>query len=298
MMQPIAATTFPTTRRWTVLSLIEWSTNHLIEHGFDEARLHIELLLAHVLHYSRLQLYTNFDRPLTPNELAHFKELFKRRLTHEPLQYIIGETEFMGLPFYVNPNVLIPRPETEMLVEKSIEAIKSIENERVEVLDIGTGTGNVPIAIAKFASNANVTSIDVSEEALEVAAKNVERNGVSNVSLLNANVFDDFLSQTTFDVIVSNPPYISKDEFGSLQPEVQDFEPRVATTDGADGFTFIRRISKVAQQKLNAGGFLLMEIAYNQSESAKRIVKQGGLKDIEVFADFAGHPRIISARKR
>ena len=282
---------------WTVLSLIEWSTNHLLERNFDEARLHAELLLAHTMHYSRLHLYTNFDRPLTANELAVFKELFKRRLTHEPLQYILGETEFMGLPFAVNKHVLIPRPETELLVEKAIELIHSIDKEKVDLLDLGTGSGNIAVSIARVATKAAVTSIDISNDALAVAKVNAERNQVSDITFLQVDMLTDFLPGTTFDGIVSNPPYIAVDEFNQLQPEVRDCEPRIATTDEHDGFTFVRRIAHLASQTLNAGGFLLMEIAYNQSDEAKQIAVAAGLRNVEVFADYGGNPRILSARK-
>lgn len=286
-----------TKQPWTVLSLIEWSTNYLLERNFDEARLHVELLLAHTMQCSRLHLYTNFDRPLTANELALFKELFKRRLTHEPLQYILGETEFMGLPFAVNKHVLIPRPETELLVEKAAEIINSSRKEKVEVLDLGTGSGNIAVALAAFAKSAYVTSIDISNDALAVAKANAERNHASNITFLQADMLTDFLPGKTFDAIVSNPPYIAAEEFSQLQPEVRDFEPRIATTDDHDGLTFIRRISQLASQKLHPGGFLLMEIAYNQSEEARRIAGVAGLKNVEVFADYGGNPRILSARK-
>ncbi|MEO8168408.1 MAG: peptide chain release factor N(5)-glutamine methyltransferase [bacterium] len=282
---------------WTVLSLIEWSTNHLHERQFDEARLHTELLLAHVMDCTRLHLYTNFDRPLTLTELAQFKELLKRRLTHEPLQYILGETEFMGLPFVVNKHVLIPRQETELLVEKAIEYIDACEKENVEVLDLGTGSGNISISIANFSKSAALSSVDISHEALAVAAANAERNHVSNVAFIHADMMSDFLPGKMFDGIVSNPPYIALEEFDGLQPEVRDFEPRIATTDDRDGFTFIRRITQLADQKLHPDGFLLMEIAYNQSNEAKNIAVQSGLKNVEIFADYSGNPRILSARK-
>jgi release factor glutamine methyltransferase len=294
MQQTILA---PTTQRWTVLSLVEWSTHHLVVHGFDEARLHVELLLSHVLGLSRLQLYTNFDRPLSPQELTSFRDLFKRRLTHEPLQYIIGETEFMGLPFFVDKRVLIPRPETELLVQKAIDAMRSIDKEEIEVLDIGTGSGNIPVAIAKFVNNCNITSLDVSKDAIDVARVNAERNNVPRVTFLNTDIFSDDLPPQRFDVIISNPPYIAINEMDALQPEVRDYEPRIATTDLADGYRFIRRIAAVAQQKLEENGYFFMEIAYNQSELTKKILEQGGLREVIVHADYAGHPRIATARK-
>jgi release factor glutamine methyltransferase len=281
---------------WTVLSLLQWATRHLTERGFDEARLHVELLLAHVLKCTRLHLYTNYDRPMSGEELAAFKALFKRRLAHEPLQYILGKTEFMGLPLAVDRRVLIPRPETEQLVEQALEILGTIGKPHPAVLDIGTGSGNIAIAIAAFAQNCAVTAMDVSPEALELAADNARINGVDTITFLCADVFDDFLPDVQFDMIVSNPPYISADEFGRLAPEIREFEPRRATTDEADGLRFLRRIAQVATTKVRPGGWLLMEIAYNQSTAAAEIVREAGLKDVQVAADYAGHPRILFAR--
>ncbi|MBI4535230.1 MAG: peptide chain release factor N(5)-glutamine methyltransferase [Ignavibacteriae bacterium] len=296
-MQTVPLTPSQSTKAWTVLSLIEWSAQHLGSKGFDEARLHVELLLAKVLGYSRIQIYTNFDKPLDQSELAEFKTLLQRRMSHEPLQYIIGETEFMGLPLFVNPSVLIPRPETEQLVEKVLEAIRSVDSDGLEILDIGTGSGNIPVALSKFAPNVFVTSIDVSDEALQTAAVNVTRNKADRITLMKADVFSDFLPGKQFDLIVSNPPYISVEEFSLLQPEIKDFEPRIATTDDADGYRFVRRISQFSSRRLNYGGLMLMEIAYNQAREAQKIVAQAGLHGIQIFQDHSGNPRILMARR-
>lgn len=289
--------TAATSRAWTILSLIEWSADHLSSRGFEDCRLNAELLLAHVLQLSRVQLYTQYDRPLSFAELTSYRDLFRRRLTHEPLQYILGETEFMGLPLFVNSTVLIPRPETEQLVERSLEALRRIGNETPAVLDIGTGSGNIAIALGIQFPNAKVTAVDISAAALETAARNVERHQIKNITLLQADVFTDFLPDETFDLIVSNPPYIAAAEFGTLQPEVRDFEPRIATTDGGDGFRFIRRISELAMKKLNPGGWLLMEIAYNQFEHSRAIATQAGLSGVEVLSDLSGVPRIVRGQK-
>ncbi|MDD8018416.1 MAG: peptide chain release factor N(5)-glutamine methyltransferase, partial [Bacteroidota bacterium] len=165
---------------WTILDLINWGTNYFTEKGFDEARLSVELLIAHVLKLQRIQLYTNFDKPLADEELTALKELIKRRLQHEPLQYITGETEFMGLKFSVDPRVLIPRPETELLVEQVIERTRNTFGgvETVRILDVGSGSGCIAVSLAKLISNVHVTAIDISKDALEVAKANAERNGV------------------------------------------------------------------------------------------------------------------------
>ncbi len=296
-MQHSAVALPPTQRHWTVLSLLQWATQYLADHGFDEARLHVELLLARVLSCSRLELYTSFDRPMTQEELARFKALLKRRVTHEPLQYILGETEFMGIRLAVDRRVLIPRPETESLVEKALEAMKTMPGRSIDVLDIGTGSGNIAIAVAKFEPRARVAAIDVSADALHLAESNARDNDAGTVEFFRASVFDEFLPGREFDVIISNPPYLSREEFPQVQPEVKDFEPRIATTDDADGLTFVRRIAEVSSQRLRRGGWLFLEIAYNQSAQAREILERADLCDVCVAEDFAGHPRIVSARK-
>jgi release factor glutamine methyltransferase len=242
-------------------------------------------------------LYTNFDRPLIATELGEFKTVLQRRLKHEPIQYILGETEFMGIPLYVNPSVLIPRPETEELVERAVDWIKRLDISRVEVLDIGTGSGNIPIALERFSSNAYITSIDISAEALEVAARNIERHTCSRITLYHLDVFSEMFPGRTFDIIIANPPYISAAEFEQLQPEVKDFEPRIATTDNKDGYWFVSRICEVATKKLKSDGLLFMEVAYNQSVEARRIAAEMGLVDVEVFRDVAGNERMLRGRR-
>lgn len=284
-------------RSWTILSLLEWSAEYLKDRKFEDPRLNAELLLCHMLGLQRIQLYTNFDRPLTSEELARFKELFQRRLRHEPLQYIVGETEFMGLKFFVDQSVLIPRPETEVLLEHALDAIRTSGKENVTILDVGTGAGNMAVALAHFAHNAVVTAIDVSQEALQTASRNLARHSLNTVTLLHIDMFSDFLTGRFFDIIVSNPPYVSADEFEILPPEVRDFEPKIATCDGSDGFRFIKRICAIAAEKLASGGILFMEIAYNQSAGARSIAEASGLQDIELYADHAGILRVLKAGK-
>ncbi|MEW6509472.1 MAG: peptide chain release factor N(5)-glutamine methyltransferase [Bacteroidota bacterium] len=283
---------------WTVLSLLRWAERYLTERGFDEARLHVELLLAHVLDVGRLQLYLQFDRPLTAEELAQFKELFLRRTRHEPLQYILGETLFMGLPISVDRRVLIPRPETELLVEAVINAEKGWGDARnIEILDVGTGSGNVAIALARFLPTAAVTSIDRDRDALAVAESNAQRNHVPGIRFIECDLLSGQLPAGDFDVIVSNPPYVSEEEFASLQPEIREFEPRYAVTDGGDGLRFIRRIAALASEKLLPGGRVFLEIGYNQREAVTRILAEAGLESVAVRDDFAGNPRIASGRR-
>ncbi|MBI4810571.1 MAG: peptide chain release factor N(5)-glutamine methyltransferase [Ignavibacteriales bacterium] len=223
---------------WSVLDLIEWSTRYLTDKGFDDARLNVELLLCHVLNCQRIDLYLRYDMILKSAELSSYKTLFQRRLTHEPLQYILGKTEFMGLTLIVNPEVLIPRPETEVLVERVLEMSKKYPTEFIRFLDIGVGCGCIAISLAKYIDQSLVEAIDISKDALDVAAKNVNHYHLENrISLIQADVLKDLptFQYSPFDVIVSNPPYISKNEFETLQPEVKDYEPGIASTDYING---------------------------------------------------------------
>jgi len=283
---------------WTILSLLNWATKYLQEKEFENPRLNVELLLSHSLKLSRIQLYTSFEKPLSKDELANFKQLFQRRLQHEPLQYIIGETEFFGLKYSVDNRVLIPRPETEILVEEIIQQAKLFpENEIINILDIGTGSGNIAITVAKHILNSNIISIDISNDSLELAKENAKQNQVeSKIKFLNVDIFANYeLPITNYDFIVSNPPYISIEEFQSLQPEVKIFEPKTATTDNADGLTFYRRIAEIGKSLLNENGTIAVEIAYNQSEQVKTIFANANYKNISARKDYSGIERIILA---
>jgi release factor glutamine methyltransferase len=298
----ITATTTPgdgVGKQWTVLSMLTWADAYMAERGIDEARLNAELMLARVLEMPRLNLYLQFDRPLAPEELAGFKKLFVRRLAREPLQYILGETGFMGLTLGVDRRALIPRPETEHLVESALEFLKEHAGGAPEVLDVGTGSGNVAIALGKSHPSARVVAIDSSHEALALARENAVRNGVTNVVFIASDVLLSPGPPGAFDLIVSNPPYVSLKEYGELQPEVREFEPRAAVTDGEDGYLFLRTIASLASSRLRPGGAVMMEIAYNQEEEARRILEEAGCVDVTVLRDYAGHPRVVrGTRKR
>lgn len=284
-------------QQWTILSLLEWASGYLARRGFDESRLHVELMLAHVLGLRRLDLYLQFDRPLTPEERAKFRALFERRLKHEPLQYVLGQTEFMGLTFAVDSSVLVPRPETEVLVEQALEILKGFTERPPEVLDIGTGSGNIAVAIGAMAPDSMVVSIDTSTDALKVAAGNVARHNLTNVTLVEADVFGDFLPGRSFDLLVSNPPYVSGEEFRSLEPEVREFEPAGALTDNAGGLSVIARIAEISPRRLRPGGILLMELGFGQAEQVRELMLASGLSDVEFIPDFARIPRVVRARR-
>jgi release factor glutamine methyltransferase len=282
-------------RQWTVLELLEWTAGHLSERGFDEARLTVDLLLAHVLRLRRLDLYLQFDRVLLPDELAAFRGMYERRLTHEPLQYILGETEFMGLKLKLGRAALIPRPETEQLVEHAVAASAGLGKEDLQILDVGTGSGNVALALAQRLPGARVTSIDNSSEALLLAARNAADNRITGVTFLEADIFGSLMDDRVFDLIVSNPPYVSAGEYACLEPEVRDFEPRLALTDGGDGLRFHRRIADRARALLRQGGLVFVEVGYNQAEAVREIFERQGLGNIVIHRDFAEIKRVVSA---
>ncbi|MBI1803989.1 MAG: peptide chain release factor N(5)-glutamine methyltransferase [Ignavibacteriae bacterium] len=286
---------------WTILSLIEWSTQYLSDRQFEDARLTVELLLCHVLQCKRIDVYLKFDNLLTAEQLATFKQLFKRRLNHEPLQYITGETEFMGLRFMVDPRVLIPRPETEVLVEQVIDYNKSKPNTHLKILEIGTGSGNIAITLAKHLPGCILSTCEIDAGALELARENARRHGVEQqIAWLNLDILQDIptLSTQRFDVIVTNPPYISREEFQNLQPEVRDFEPSIATTDDEDGLRFYRRIADIGGKLLEKGGAIFMEIAYNQGKAVPALFVQSEYRLVEVVKDYSGNDRVVKAGLR
>lgn len=287
-------------KTWSILDLVTWGTSYLSEKGFSDARLNIELLLAHVLKLQRIQLYTSFDQPLSDDELARFKEVLKRRCANEPLQYILGETEFMGLKFTVDRRVLIPRSDTEVLVETVLERMKQTLNnaDEVQLLEIGTGSGCIAVSLLKLIPNAIVTATDISSDALEVAKTNVERNRVTEkIKLLQS----DFLSNTSlpqkFRCIVFNPPYISNEEYQLLPKEVREFEPKIALADGNDGLTFFKAFARKAASLLLDNGFAAVEHAYNQSESVQKIFQESGWKNISTIKDYGGNFRCVVAER-
>ncbi len=279
--------------------MLQWGAAYLSEKGFDESRLTIELLLSHVLHLKRIQLYTSFDKPLTEAELASLKALLQRRLQHEPLQYIVGTTEFMGIEFAVDRRVLIPRPETEALAEQAVRhANENFSGQQMRILDIGTGCGCIAVFLAVRFENASVTAIDKSSDAIDVARLNAETNGVTKrITFSILDIFEaassDFPSK--FHLVVSNPPYVSISEFKGLQPEIREFEPSFAVTDDADGLSFYTRISQLGKVLLEPGGAVLVEHAYNQSESVRMIFADAGWGNIQPFNDYGGNHRCIVA---
>ncbi len=279
----------------TVLEVLKLSTAYLEEKGIESARLNAELLLANILNCKRIDLYLLFDRPLDENEIVAYREFISRCGKHEPLQYILGEVEFYGLKFKVNKNVLIPRPETEFLIEQAISLVKG--NNLKSILDIGTGAGNIPITLAKNLNGVAITSIDISEEACKVAEENTIYNEVKNkINLLNTDI-NDYICDSKFDMIISNPPYVSSSDYRNLSKDILNYEPAISITDFSDGYEFYRIITKKSDTILNKGGFLLCEMAQGQSEFIQKLFSDADFSEIKIIKDFQNIDRVIIGRK-
>lgn len=294
------------TATWTMAKLLSWCTGYFQDKGLDSPRLDAELLLAHSLGLKRLDLYLKFDQPLKPEELAGFKTLLKRRVAHEPVAYIIGKKEFWSRDFEVTRDVLIPRPDTEILIECVLDVLQSRRGGptcppvNFSGFEIGVGSGIIAVTLLAECPELKMTALDVSEAAIVVARKNAERHGVANRLQLVAGDFfaQDYVSPVgdTFDFIVSNPPYIPTREVAMLQPSVKDFEPHLALDGGDDGLRFYRQILTLALSRLSAHGFVAVEIGENQGEAVVQIFRDAGFAT-QLKKDYAGLDRVVFASK-
>jgi release factor glutamine methyltransferase len=284
-------------RVWTIRELMKFAIDHLEKLGFEETRLTVELLLSHALGCQRIQLYTSFDKPLTKEELAKFRSVYERRLVHEPVQYIVGSSNFMGLHLRVDPSVLIPRPETETLVEQVMILAKELESEReISIIELGSGSGNIAIALAKFIKNAEILSIDNSAEAVELARENAISCKVdSKTDFRVIDMFEpvDQLLLKRFDILVSNPPYISKEDWEGLSTDVKRFEPRNALTDFKEGYEFHQRIIELAPYLLRNNGTVFVEVGHGQAKHVAEMMRTSGFSDILSVPDLQGIQRVI-----
>jgi release factor glutamine methyltransferase len=277
----------------TILNAIELSADYLDKKEVESARINSELLLAHILNCNRMELYLKFDQPLKEEEVNEYRELIKRRGNREPLQYIIGNVEFFGLEFFVNKNVLIPRSETELLVETIINKFKNKNS--ISILDIGTGSGNIAISLSKNLPGANIIGIDKSKKAIDVAKKNSVLIDNDFKLKFEAIDFIDFSNTNTckFDLIVSNPPYISLKDYESLDAELKNYEPKEALTDFEDGYYFYKIICKNASKHLLPKGKLFFEIGFGQSKTIKQIMDVNGFINISIIKDYQNIDRVI-----
>lgn len=280
----------------TVLEAIQRSAEFLARKSVDSPRLQAELLLAHVLKLPRMRLYLNFERTLTASEVDTLRGLVQRRGQREPLQHIVGSTSFCGFEVAVNRHVLVPRPETEMLAELGWEFLNSQDGETVQVLDFGTGSGCLAVALALKCPRAHVTALDVSPDALDMARRNVEDHGLgARVRLLQSDGFGALPADAQFSLIISNPPYIPTAEIETLELEVREFDPRAALDGGADGLAFVRRLAAEAGCWLAAGGRLMLELGDGQAAAAGEIFAGQNWIVEAVREDYSRRPRFLIA---
>ena len=296
-----------TGKSWTILHMILWSSEYLTEKGVEAGRLDAEWLLSTALGVDRLQLYLQYDRPLSPEEREAFKPLLRRRARREPLQYIIGRAAFRQLELKTDPRVLIPRPETEVLVQEVLDWASAgagsvgpvWDGGAGRVWDMGTGTGAVALSLAAEGAWTKVVATDVSPEALSVAAHNAERHDLSGlVEFREGSLFEPLERGEQFNVIVSNPPYIAESEKGELQPEVRDWEPPEALFAGEDGLDVIRQLVAGAPEHLVSGGLLALECGLDQAERvAADVNATGAFAAIRIRPDLTGRPRVVMAER-
>lgn len=278
---------------WTTLKVLTWTKEFLLSKGVENARLEAEWLLCAATGLDRVGLYLNFEKPLNGEELARYRSMVTRRGRREPLQHILGSQEFCGMEFEVTPGVLIPRHDTETLVQEALTRMPAAAS----VLDIGTGSGCIAVSLAKQLPAAAVTAIDISRAALTVAMRNAEKNSVA-IEFLQGSLCEPVAGRH-FDLIVSNPPYIPSRDIDLLEPEVRDFDPRDALDGGADGLEIYRSLIPSALSCINPGGWLLLEIGAGQAQAVKDIFR--GVEeynDTVTALDQGGIERVVGAQRK
>jgi len=261
------------------------------ENGFECPGIETRAILARSLDTDPLEFYAHPERRVNPERTEAFEKLLRRRLAGEPLAYVTGEREFCSRPFVVTRDVLIPRPETETLAELAIETAGRMKNPRI--LDLGTGSGCLAVTLSLEARGCEVFASDVSAAALSVARRNARTHG-ARVRFVRSDLLGSF-AKSSFDMIISNPPYVSEAEYAELSPQIRRYEPRMALLGGKDGLACIRKIAAAAGTTLREGGFLLLEIGASQAESAERVVRENGFSDVRFGVDISGVKRVVKA---
>ena len=279
---------------WTIGRLLQWSERFFREKGIETPRLDAEVLLAHVLEKPRIYLYVHYDQPLDPDELAAYRGFVRRRGAREPVAYLVGEREFMGLTFAVSPAVLVPQPDTEALVS---EARKRLQGKSgVRIADVGTGSGAIALSLLHALPDLTAAAVDVSAAALKVARENADRFGLTDrVMFYEGDLLAPLLGQT-FDAVLSNPPYIPRGDIAALPPEVQA-EPRLALDGGADGLDFYRRLVREAAAFLRPDGFLAVEAGRGEAVVISELARTNGWLEVEITKDLAGIDRVVTMRR-
>ncbi|MBI1247333.1 peptide chain release factor N(5)-glutamine methyltransferase [bacterium] len=288
-----------TAEPWTIGRLLNWTTDYLTSKGSDEARLEAQLLLAHALNCQKIQLYTRFEEVVAEDCRAKFRELVKQRASGIPVAYVLGTSEFYSMTFEVNSNVLIPRPETEHLVIEALDRVKSRSGESLRILELGTGSGIIVVALAKHAPKSTFLATDISGKALEVAQRNAAKHAVAErIQFAEGDLFAAVPDGETFDLIVSNPPYVAQSERSMMDAQVIAHEPHVALFAEEEGTAVLRQILEAAADYLNPGGWLLLEFSPMVAQRVAEIAqKTGRYRQVSIGKDLARLDRYLVAQK-
>ena len=278
---------------WTIREILKWTRGYLEDAGIVQPRLEAEMLLAYALKVDRLHLYVAPDKPLTLEERSRYRSVIQERKAGTPLQHLIGEVTVLGLRFRVNGSALIPRPETEELLDRILRL--SPRDDRIECLDMGTGSGIIAVCLARYLPNATVTAVDISADALGLARENAALNVVDDrITFIESDWFEAV--DERFDLIVANPPYIPKGEIAELPPGVRDHEPVVALDGGFEGVQQMARLLSGVPKHLNSGGRIFLEIGHDQGERVRALLEGAGMSEIAIDVDLAGKERFAVAR--
>lgn len=289
-------------RIWTIGRILKWTEGFFKEKGMESPRLDAEVLLSHVLQKQRIYLYVHFDEPLQPEELAAYREMIKKRAMHVPVAYILGEREFMGLTFKVTEDTLIPRPDTEILVQAAIDRLQKIKDAHPQPLtfaDIGTGTGAVCLSVLHYVPEAAAETVDISPDARAVAEENARALDLTDRIVFHTGDLLTPLAGQKFTAILSNPPYIPEADIKTLAPEVRTKEPHTALSGGRDGLDFYRRLAEEAPEMLESGGFMAFEVGIHQAQDVAALCTANPLiGQTEILPDYAGIDRVVVAWKK
>ena len=287
---------------WTIIKVLQWTTSYFKSHDIESPRSAAEILLAHVLKLKRIELYVHYDQPLTRSELERYKAFIRRRINREPVAYILGTRGFWTIDVRVSKDVLIPRPETECLVEEAVARLSQERPSAVKrILELGTGSGAIILSLALQQPQNVFIASDISMNAVQLAAENASELSLrGNIHFFCGDWMEPIRSDTEpFDMILSNPPYIRKDEINRLQPEIRRYEPLAALDGGPDGLDGLKRIIATAHRFLTPGGSLLLEMGYDQQPAVQNFIdKTGRYENVRYIKDYSGHHRVVGMRKR
>ena len=287
-MQTLARTSKNNCR---VIDLIGWAEKYFLSKGLKNGRNTGEILLQHLLNYKRVELYFGSEKQLTQDTIKTFHSWIQRLIKNEPLQYITGPIEFYGLELMITPTVFIPRPETERVVEIALQILKTVISPKI--LDVGTGSGCIAIALANELPEASVTGIDIDPNMLKIAQKNADLHKINNIIFKQMDIQKE-IPKESYNLIVSNPPYIPLNEMSDLEKKIKDFEPHIALTDGADGLTFYHRLASVASKILHSNGYLIMEVGQGEHpQKALKLFKNNAFASNKLIQDYNGDDRVL-----